>query len=204
MAMPAYHLSADQIAAIVLSVRFTGPEVAVAIALAESGGHTDALHVNPGPPPSRDRGLWQINDRFHPEVTDAQAFEAVQATVAAHRISRGGRDWSPWHAFTTGAYRAHLEAARVAVVRRTRPGWWQDWIFRPKPTVRAFSRHGAVSYLQSVLGIRAAQTGIQVSGVFDGATDRGVRNVQRLFGLTVDGIVGSRQTWPVIDFLAAF
>jgi hypothetical protein len=51
--MPAFHLSADQIAAIVLSVRFTGPEVAVAVALAESGGRTDALHVNPGPPPSR-------------------------------------------------------------------------------------------------------------------------------------------------------
>ena len=50
--------------------------------------------------------------------------------------------------------------------------------------------------------LRAAQP-VQVTGIFDGATDKAVRNVQAFFRLTVDGVVGNRQTWPIIDMLAS-
>lgn len=195
-------LSADDIAALVVPRGFADPGVAVAVALAESGGRTDAIHDNVGPPPSRDRGLWQINSRFHPDVTDAQAFDAAAATDAARRISAGGANWTPWNAFRNNAYLAHLPAARAAVARQTRPAWWAGWIGRPKPTIRGFNRGPEVSYLQSVLALRAAQP-VQVTGIFDGATDKAVRNVQAFFRLTVDGVVGNRQTWPIIDMLAS-
>jgi hypothetical protein len=195
-------LNADAIARLVIARRFVDPGVAVAIALAESGGRTDAVRNNLGPPPSRDRGLWQINSRFHPDVTDAQAFNAAAATDAAHRLSNGGRSWTLWNAFRNSAYLRYLATARAAVNRQTRPAWWASWVGRPKPTIRAFSRGPEVSYLQSVLALRAAQP-VRVTGIFDGATDQAVRNVQRFFHLTVDGVVGSRQTWPVIDLLAS-
>jgi hypothetical protein len=195
-------LSADDIARLVISRRFADPAVAVAIALAESGGRTDAVRNNAGPPPSRDRGLWQINSRFHPEVSDAQAFDASASTDAAHRISGGGTNWSQWTTFRNNAHLAFLPTARAAVARQTRPAWWSSWIGRPKPTIRAFSRGPEVSYLQSVLALRAAQP-VEVTGIFDGATDKAVRNVQAFHRLTVDGVVGNRQTWPVIDRLAS-
>lgn len=90
---------------------------AVAVALAESGGDTGIVRVNAGgtAPGSRDRGLWQINDRWHPEVSDACAFDPVCATREAVRISKGGTDWSPWNAYKSGAYRRFLEPALKTV-----------------------------------------------------------------------------------------
>jgi hypothetical protein len=196
-------LSADDIAQLVIPRGFVDAGVAVAIALAESGGRTDAVHNNAGPPPSMDRGLWQINSRFHPDVTDAQAFDPAASTDAAHRISAGGTNWTPWTVFKNNVYLNFVAAARAAVARQTKPAWWAGWIGRPKPTIRAFSRGPEVTYLQSVITVRAGHPQLHVTGIFDGATDQAVRDVQRFFGLTVDGIVGSRQTWPVIDFLAA-
>jgi hypothetical protein len=195
-------LSADAIAQLVIARRFADPGVAVAVALAESGGRTDAVRNNPGPPPSRDRGLWQINSRFHPDVTDAQAFNAAAATDVAHRLSSGGRSWTLWNSFRNNAYLRYLATARAAVARQSKPSWWASWVGRPKPTIRAFSRGPEVTYLQSVLAVKAVQP-VRATGIFDGATDKAVRNVQRFFHLTVDGVVGSRQTWPVIDYLAS-
>lgn len=85
----------------------------IAVVCAESGRRTDAVYVNTDG--SRDRGLWQINDRWHPEVTDEMAFDAKIATREALRISQGGTDYSPWSTWQNGAYKTHLEAARVAL-----------------------------------------------------------------------------------------
>lgn len=67
---------------------------AAAIAWAESHGDTHARGVNSDG--SVDRGLFQINSKAHPEVTDAVAYSAHGAAVAAYAISKGGTDWSPW------------------------------------------------------------------------------------------------------------
>lgn len=52
--------------------------LAVAVAKAESGLRADAVNVNSTG--SKDRGLYQWNDRFHPEITDAMAFDPETAT----------------------------------------------------------------------------------------------------------------------------
>lgn len=91
--------------------------IAIAIAHAESRGVTNAFNPESNNRDGgNDRGLWQINDKFHPEVTDAQAFDPYAAARAAHRISQGGRDWSQWATFgrlTAGELRS-ADAARKA------------------------------------------------------------------------------------------
>jgi len=64
-------LSAAQIAGYAQSAGFTGTGLvnAVAVALAESNGDTNARNVNAGG--SVDRGVWQINGYWHSEVSDA-------------------------------------------------------------------------------------------------------------------------------------
>lgn len=85
----------------------------IAIVCAESGRDPAATFTNTDS--SIDRGLWQINSKWHAEVTDAQAFDPKLATEAAYRISKGGLDFTPWSTWGNGAYRTHLEAARVAL-----------------------------------------------------------------------------------------
>lgn len=48
------------------------PNLALRVAKCESGLRPDAKNVNA--PDSIDRGLFQINSKWHPEITDAQAY----------------------------------------------------------------------------------------------------------------------------------
>ena len=54
------------------------PDLAVAVAKAESGLNASALNINNGG--SKDRGLYQWNDKYHPEITDAMAYDPETAT----------------------------------------------------------------------------------------------------------------------------
>lgn len=114
-----------QVAAIAASAGFKGQALtkAVAVALAESGGNPQAVNVNSDSTRSRDRGLWQINSRWHPEVSDAQAFNPVECARAAYRISSGGRNWQPWATWPVAAG-AQMGRARfgVAQLRRGKGG----------------------------------------------------------------------------------
>jgi hypothetical protein len=92
--------------------------VAGAIAMAESSGSPTAVGRNGPtrgcPNGSRDRGLWQINDCYHPSVSDACAFDSACNAQAMVSISNHGSNFQPWATFTGGAYRAHLGAAQGA------------------------------------------------------------------------------------------
>jgi hypothetical protein len=103
-------------------------DVAVAVALAESGGKTDARNTNSDTARSVDRGLWQINSYWHPEVGEACADNPVCATKEARRISRGFADFSQWSAYKNGSYTRHLPTAAVAAshARRKRPASFDD------------------------------------------------------------------------------
>lgn len=86
---------------------FRKPKVAAAIAMAESSGDPLAVGKN-RKPKSKDRGLFQINDRWHPEVSDRCAFDARCNAREAFRISEGGRDWRQWSTWHNGAYKQYL------------------------------------------------------------------------------------------------
>ena len=89
-------------------------QIAVAICVAESGGHCDATNTAGNTPPSTDRGLWQINDYWHPEVSDTCAYQCSCNGQHALSISGGGTNWSPWATYTGGAYKRHMSEAAAA------------------------------------------------------------------------------------------
>jgi Lysozyme like domain len=92
---------------------------AVAIAWAESGLRTDAVGENRDPTThlvtSRDRGLWQINDYWHKDVSDACAFDKNCNASAMARISSYGSNWAPWSTWNSGAYKSYLTMSQLAV-----------------------------------------------------------------------------------------
>ena len=93
--------------ALARDVGFAKPKVAAAIAMAESSGDPLAVGRN-RKPRSRDRGLFQINDRWHPEVSNRCAFVPRCNAKEALRISNGGRNWRQWSTWHNGAYKQFL------------------------------------------------------------------------------------------------
>jgi len=71
------------------------PELAVAVAECESKLDPTALHINPDG--SRDRGLYQWNDKYHPEISDDVAFDIEKSTRAfCKAVKEGHLSW--WNA----------------------------------------------------------------------------------------------------------
>lgn len=71
------------------------PELAVAIAKCESGLNAKAVNINKTG--SKDRGLYQWNDYYHPEITDGMAFDPEMATdLFLKAVNDGNISW--WNA----------------------------------------------------------------------------------------------------------
>lgn len=109
-------LTPPQIAGYARQAGFQGPALvtATAVALAESGGRTDATNVNRNG--STDRGLWQLNDGAHPWVKSINWSDPAANAAGAFRIYReAGSSFRPWVAFTSGSSsRFTLQAAQAA------------------------------------------------------------------------------------------
>jgi len=116
-------LSPERIARYAHDAGFRGQDltIAVAVALAESGGDPRAHNATP---PDNSYGLWQVNmlGAMGPERrrefgldSNAELFDPAENAKAANRISGDGRSWTPWSTYTSGAYKRHLDAARRGV-----------------------------------------------------------------------------------------
>lgn len=110
-------LSRDQIAMYARSAGLSGGavDIAVAVALAESGG--DPGQRNPIPP-DNSYGLWQINmlGGMGPErrrkfglSSNSELYDPATNARAMAAISNGGTNWSPWSTYTDGKYRKYLK-----------------------------------------------------------------------------------------------
>jgi hypothetical protein len=99
--LPGKQLTRAAVLQIATQAGFPDPKLASAIAFAESGGVPGALAVS-----SREFsvGLWQINTKAHPYSVDDLKHPLFNAR-AAYQISKGGTDWRPWSAYTSGGYR---------------------------------------------------------------------------------------------------
>ena len=94
--------------------------IAVAVALAESGGNTDAHNAIP---PDDSYGLWQINmlgsmgtARMKQFGLSAKSdlFNPATNAKAMFQISGGGTNWKPWSTYTSGKYRVYLSRGKSA------------------------------------------------------------------------------------------
>lgn len=95
-------------------------DIALAIAMAESGLNLDA-HNTSG---EDSRGLWQINvaPDANPQYASWNLYDPDLNAQAAFEISSGGTYWCPWSVFEescgighTGSYRSYLSRARAAL-----------------------------------------------------------------------------------------
>ncbi|AGZ41521.1 hypothetical protein AFR_16195 [Actinoplanes friuliensis DSM 7358] len=82
--------------------REQGLQLAVQVALAESGCNPAATNRNTNN--SVDYGLWQVNNRAHPQWTPSQLLDPQTNANAAWSISGRGGNWRPWVAYTSGAH----------------------------------------------------------------------------------------------------
>lgn len=117
------NLSPEQIAQYAHHAGFRGQALttAVAIALAESGGRSQAHNATP---PDDSYGLWQVNvlgalgpqrrDQFDLDA-NRELFDPGTNAEAAFAISGRGESFQPWTTYTSGAYRSHLDEARRGV-----------------------------------------------------------------------------------------
>lgn len=99
--------------------RSGGLMMAVAVALAESGGNP--LSVDHDPNGTTDYGLWQINWPTHMGVVGITApatlFVPLDNAEAAYVISGHGANWQPWSTYDEGKTAATLPVAQQAVAQ---------------------------------------------------------------------------------------
>ena len=100
---PGDRLSLAELRQLAKGIGFARPKLAAAIAMAESSGYVMAKNVN-RKPRSTDRGLFQINSLWHPEVSRACAFDPTCNAREALRISEGGRNWRQWATWHNESY----------------------------------------------------------------------------------------------------
>ena len=105
-------LSASQIAALAYQAGFRGQDIAiaVAVALAESSGRTDAVNHNTNG--SVDEGLMQINS-VHTELT-GNRFDPATNMRMAYAIKTRRGSWKDWSTFNSGRYAIFMPTATAA------------------------------------------------------------------------------------------
>lgn len=103
-------LTNDQATALASQAGFTGHSllVIVAIAHAESSLNPKACLRNTDAHHTLDRGIIQINNYWHSEVSDACAFDPKCSFEQGYRISSHGTSFTPWATYTSGAYRQFM------------------------------------------------------------------------------------------------
>jgi hypothetical protein len=93
----------------------TGERIALAVAVAKAeSGFRPTITNTAGNAHGIDRGLWQINSYWHPNVTAACAFSPSCNARAMARISSNGTKWSPWWTYKNGKHRPFMTQARAA------------------------------------------------------------------------------------------
>lgn len=101
-------LSDMQIAQLAYNAGFRGKDLntAVAIALAESGGNTDAYNPEAAAGTAQgsgSRGLWQIYGTAHPKYNNSSAFDPRINAQAAYEVYRqSGGHFTPWSTYNLG------------------------------------------------------------------------------------------------------
>jgi len=82
---------------------FPDPDLAAAVAMAESGGYASAVGDF-----GTSFGLWQIHTPAHPQFRFTDLFDVDNNARAALAISNKGTNWKPWSTFNDGKHLKYL------------------------------------------------------------------------------------------------
>lgn len=91
-------LSLDALRRLAGATGFPDPNLAAAVAMAESAGDPNAKNISAI---EASYGLWQINVRAHPKYNVQRLSDPAYNARAAFEVSTWGTDWTPWTAYTT-------------------------------------------------------------------------------------------------------
>ncbi len=91
-------LTLAEMRALAVQTGFPDPDLAAAVAMAESGGKSSVVG------PTGDYGLWQVHQAAHPQFSRAGLLDPTYNAQAAFAISKGGTDWTPWATFNNGLH----------------------------------------------------------------------------------------------------
>lgn len=104
-------LTLAELRALAVQVGFPDPDVAAAVAMAESGGNPLAVRLSNV---EASYGLWQVNVRAHSSYNAAELGDPLYNAQAALAIRNAAGGWSPWTTYTTGAYRKYMPGGTAA------------------------------------------------------------------------------------------
>lgn len=85
--------------------------LAVAVMSAESGRYTGAWHDNTDG--SEDRGLFQLNSKAQPSVSEDDAYDPLKNAEYTFQLSKEGTDWHYWAAFNSGAHEKFITGIQL-------------------------------------------------------------------------------------------
>jgi len=126
--------------------------MAVAVALAESGGNASATHGNSNG--SMDNGLWQINSVHSGRPGFENVMDPLQNAKLAFQIYKdAGNSWSPWVTAQNGLQNQFMSRGQAAVAN---PQYQQPWVTVPSYVANSGAatglRNSVVSKALSALG----------------------------------------------------
>jgi Lysozyme like domain len=105
-------LTLDQLRELARRTGFSNPSLAAAVAMAESAGDPNAMHIvtdpGPGALPEQSIGLWQINVLAWPAFDATRLRDPTYNAQAAKLISESPRGWNHWSKYTSGEYLAYM------------------------------------------------------------------------------------------------
>lgn len=102
-------LSPSQLGSLAYQAGFRGSALtmAVAVALAESGGNPSAYNPESAagtPPGQGSYGLWQIYRNAHPEFSSVDLYDPASNAMAAYSVYRAaGGNFTPWSTYNNGS-----------------------------------------------------------------------------------------------------
>lgn len=102
-------LTIEQLRELSTAVGMADPDVAAAVAMAESSGRTDAVGDK-----GESIGLWQIHVPSAPKqwANKDMLKHAGFNAQAALAMSNGGTDWNSWSTFRSRAYLTYMPKSR--------------------------------------------------------------------------------------------
>lgn len=182
-------LSDCALAVLAASAGWTGSDlgIAVAIALAESGGVADAFSSNPNG--TSDEGLWQINS-VHGNPASCTLDPRCNAELAFGIYEANGSSFDSWTTYETGRYLSFLARARAALATRDPASTWICPVDPPRRWSDDFGapRYGGGYHAHAGNDI-FAPTGTPVRAPFAGVAVKAPSELGGL-GVRVEGVFG--------------